>query len=124
MKYQGEGILEMKYRILILEDDEGRIIKFRRKFIGHHIEIYDTDSEIMQKLEYNGPWDYLFLDHDLGLSSANYDPGDGYQVAKFLYRNPHYKPRIAIVIHSMNPSGAEAMKKILPEAHIHPFSWM
>lgn len=110
--------------VLVLEDDPERIKQFKKRLIGNTFQIVsDADAAILA-LTYN-KWDVLFLDHDLG--GETYVPSSnantGYQVAKFLHDNPKYKPSEAIIIHSLNPGGAENMQAVLPEAYRIPFAW-
>lgn len=66
-----------------------------------------TFAEGIEALE-NGPWDVLYLDHDLGEKDGN----DGTGIMNWLEEFPEYKPgRIEIV--SSNPVGRERMQKII-----------
>jgi len=110
-------------RILIVEDSPERIKSFKRKFIGHIVEITRDPDEAIDLLKTKS-WDYLFLDHDLGHEEGvESGPGTGYQVALFIHQNPSLKPSKGIVLHSLNVVGRQNMKKILPEAVESPFCW-
>lgn len=108
--------------ILILEDDETRVKKFRRKFIGHAVDVVATVEAAIEHLK-NKKVDALFLDHDLGgqvmVSSG---PGTGYEVACWLEENPQYIPA-EVYIHTLNPSGRRMMQLALPMAEVAPCAW-
>jgi hypothetical protein len=60
-------------------------------------------------LEKHGPWDELWLDHDLG------DPSDkksGYAICVWLERHPQYLPKVIQVI-TANPVGRRRMNIVL-----------
>ncbi len=61
-------------------------------------------------LEKAGPWDLLYIDHDLGLGKSGYD------VMCWLEKNPQYAPKKIICV-SSNPPGRKriefVIKKIL-----------
>ena len=67
----------------------------------------------------------VFLDHDLGgeiyVDSDN--DNTGYQFAKWLVENDKKIDQRTIVIHSMNPVGAENIQNILNSANIIPFTY-
>ena len=108
--------------ILILEDDRSRQQIFARNLIGTNPVIVATASDAIQKLSEHD-WDYLFLDHDLGGQQiVESGPGTGYEVAEWLAENPDCQPP-HIIIHSFNPSGAENMKRALPNATVAPGCW-
>jgi CheY-like chemotaxis protein len=69
----------------------------------------------------NNKYDLIFLDHDLGglemIDSSFYNTG--YTVAKFMKEN-NVKGRV--VIHSLNPSGAQNIKFLLKNAKVIPFT--
>jgi len=68
----------------------------------------------------SGPWDMLFLDHDLG---EDY-PNDGYGVAKFLELHPEFLPtKIQIV--SSNPVGRKNIERVLEKFYdLHGGIWI
>jgi len=109
-------------RILILDDDKSRLVKFKKKFFNHTTECVETAKAAINKLDAEN-YDYVFLDHDLG-GQVYVPSGDntGYEVAKWLAENPHKQPEV-IVIHSFNPVGAENMKRVLPKALVIPGAW-
>ena len=108
--------------ILVLEDDNTRIMAFKRKFIGCTTTFVKTAKEAI-KLLADKYWDILFLDHDLGGEEmVESGPGTGYEVACWLEENPSKKPN-RIYLHSLNPVGRQNMKDALPDAIEVPFAW-
>lgn len=108
--------------ILILEDDPARMHVFTRNLIGTNTVIVDNVPDAISELSSRN-WDYLFLDHDLG-GQQMVESGDdtGYAVAAWLEEHLDKKPP-NIVIHSLNPAGAQNMKNALPEAVLAPGCW-
>ena len=108
-------------KILILEDQKTRIDIFKKKFQGHDVYFFDQVSDAKEALDLMGPWDILFLDHDLDqrIFVPSEEPNTGYQFAKYI-REKGYKFD-QIILHSMNPVGVERMKRELPDAIIAPF---
>lgn len=103
-------------RILILEDDQIRVEKFKENFSGYDdLFITDSPTETISKLDSEN-WDWLFLDHDLGGNIfCPSDEKSGYAVAEWLEQNPKKKPK-HIVLHSMNVVGRQKMKQAIPES--------
>lgn len=63
----------------------------------------------------NGPWDVLFLDHDLG----DYENGverTGYNVVCFLEENPEFLPKKIILVTS-NPVGRMKMQAVIDKLY-------
>jgi hypothetical protein len=60
------------------------------------------------ELENNGPWDVLYLDHDLGC----YDKGGreltGYDIVCWLEWHPRHRPNKVVLV-SSNPAGVNRM---------------
>lgn len=111
-------------KILILEDTLSRINDFKKNTIGHNICFVEKISTCIDKLENEGPWDYLFLDHDLDHKVfVPSGPGTGYEVAEWLKEHPNKKPAI-IILHSLNEKGVQKMSELLPEAYIEPNAWI
>ncbi len=117
-------------KILILEDDENRVKKFKQNFIGCELFITHLTK---QAIEWIGKeeFDYIFLDHDL--EESHYltwqDPSishenTGLDVAKFLGENPELNQKAVVFIHSLNPCGSENMSKACSDRNPHkiPFT--
>lgn len=110
--------------IFILEDDNNRMIVFRKALIGHRIDHATTVQAGIEMIKTN-KYDFIFLDHDLGgeqmvdSASAN----TGYQLARFIATNDRNKDTPCI-IHTCNPCGADNMRSTLPHAHKIPFPVM
>lgn len=109
--------------ILILEDDLLRMESFYKNFAGHNIVIVEHAKECISYLK-EQEWDILFLDHDLGgMQMVDSDEEDtGATVAKFINKNSQYKPAI-VIIHSMNPVGAQLMSDLIPGSRRIPGAW-
>jgi hypothetical protein len=56
------------------------------------------------------------LDHDLDLLNLGGEPKTGYDVACWLEKHPEHYPPGGVVVHSMNPVGAERMQVALAKA--------
>jgi CheY-like chemotaxis protein len=110
-------------RILILEDMPDRISEFARNTIGHIVCFVSKVPECIEKLQNEGPWDKLFLDHDLdGKVFVPSGPCTGWEVAEWLSKNSDKKPP-SIILHSLNEKGVNKMLELLPEAIVEEFAW-
>jgi hypothetical protein len=106
-------------RCFLLEDSEERIAWFvdRLPSIDMATNVHDA-VEILAQKEY----DFVFLDHDLGLLDyAGYcgPEGSGKDVARYLSGRGFIGHNV--LIHSWNSIGAAAMKDILEGAMAIPF---
>lgn len=114
-------------KILILEDSIERIKKFSKKFIGHELFIRNNVKDAIKTFrEEKGVFDFIFLDHDLDdkIMINSKEENTGYQFAKYL--NEKDLSKISIIIHSVNPIGANNIYDILKtnktkEIHKIPF---
>jgi CheY-like chemotaxis protein len=110
-------------RILVLDDDEIRLDKFRQGLIGKVVDCVKTATEAIKLLQEN-VYNMLFLDHDLGgRINVSSGPGTGYEVAKWLEEHPDRKPK-HIYLHSFNEAGRNNMRMALPEAIVYPGVWL
>jgi len=99
-------------KIFILEDSEERINKFVAFYKNHELFFAKHISQALITLNQK-EFDIIFLDHDLdenNLTSYN----NGYELCKKMIEFNLQKQAI-IYIHSMNPSGANAMLNILKD---------
>ena len=104
-------------RILILEDDGGRVNNFIELLYTHDLDITENAYEAVSLLEAK-VYDILLLDHDLGEGNGN-----GSIVSNFLRMNsdnPNYNAEI--LIHSWNTPASMSMLKDLPRAMWAPFN--
>ena len=64
-------------KILILEDDDNRILIFKRNysFCGYELVFVKHSNEAIEQLK-NNKFDFIFLDHDLNGKQMNFDPED------------------------------------------------
>jgi len=111
-------------RILILEDNDERIKKFKENLSLSDLVIVKEASHAIHKLQ-NESWDALFLDHDLGGKTyvSTNDENTGSAVARWLNQNGDKIPEL-VMIHSLNPPGQQNMKSLLPSAYVLPFLWL
>jgi len=108
-------------KILILEDSHARIQTFKQKLKDHDLFFYDQVKDAKAALILLGPFDVIFLDHDLDdkVFVSSEDENTGYQLAKYIAQNELKFDQI--ILHSMNPAGVLNMKNVLPDAIIAPF---
>lgn len=110
-------------KVLILEDDPNRIGVFKRKLHEHDLYFFTNVPDAKDATINFGPFDYYFLDHDLEgkvFVSSDYS-NTGYQFAKFL---AEIEAQGEIIVHSMNPVGAQNIKGVLPQAKVVPFPYL
>lgn len=110
-------------RILFLDDDEFRHKAITRTCIGHELVRVYTVPEFVSALG-DGPYDVIFLDHDLGGKQMVESDGEeetGYHAAlAIIDLSIALRPKM-VVIHSYNPVGAEIMCRKLIENGISAY---
>lgn len=108
-------------KIFILEDNEHRMIKFRRELIGHEIDHAVTVEEGTSLVVAN-KYDLIFLDHDLGGEEMvdSFQNNTGYKLAEFIASFTPNK-KTPCVVHSCNSAGADNIVRVLPHAVKLPF---
>jgi DNA-binding response OmpR family regulator len=111
-------------KTLILEDNENRINWFQQRFTDITMVDFARTAEEGIKLVQENIYSLIFLDHDLGdrIFVDSNDPNTGYQVAKAIVETDNKGAQI--IIHSMNPGGANAIKSLLPNATYVPFCFL
>jgi hypothetical protein len=98
--------------ILILEDDETRVARFRgvveTAMPGVGVVCWRNAKRMIEEIEAYLPDAVLIsLDHDLyPMAGETEEPGDGLEVAKFLAER---RPDCPIIIHSSNGARASMM---------------
>ena len=111
--------------ILILEDDNERVKCFKKNFFGCNLTFTCKVDICIEQLESN-TFDVLFLDHDLG-GEVYVESGKGvetgHDVAKWLSNNLDKSPK-DVIVHSLNPVGADNMVKLIPGSKKIPFAWL
>jgi hypothetical protein len=120
MKSTIKIILSKNARVFLLEDSLERIGWFQKRI--ENLTVTNTADEAIAVLAFTQPFDFLFLDHDLGeIESGGYNEsaGNGEHVADHLAGTGFLGERA--VIHSWNPSGAMKMKNLLNNAMAIPF---
>lgn len=114
-------------KILILEDDDKRIQKFKQNFIGCEMFITHLPKTANRLLE-EEEFDLIFLDHDLAdehyIWDTNCNETTGLCTAEHLGNNPHLSQKATVIVHSLNPNGSERMMQALKERIKHkiPFT--
>lgn len=71
-----------------------------------HAATYDAG---LFALQFEGPWDLLYLDHDLGEADER---KTGYGIICFLEANPMFLPK-KIVLVTSNPVGRRQMQTVI-----------
>lgn len=108
----------MVMRIFILEDDDYRNSQFRETLF--HTDATFTTSYDEAVKAYNGPYDVVCLDHDLGGQQmvSSQEQNTGYQFTKWMPPAGSIPP--VVFIHSYNPNGAENMFQELTSKGYQP----
>lgn len=103
--------------ILILDDNPNRHRSFARNLVGHPKKHVHTAPETIAALEQHAP-SLLFLDFDLDQFGRSIEEvGTGLDVADFLISNVQdFAPQTRVVVHSLNPLGADEMVRRLMAA--------
>lgn len=114
--------MKNKIKVLILEDSIARIETFKKK-LSHDYDLYffDEVSDAIEAINLIGPFDIIFIDHDLGnrIYVPSEEPNTGYQLAKYISENKIKYNQV--IVHSMNAVGSARIKDVLPDAIIAPF---
>ena len=112
--------------ILFLDDCPGRTRRIKERVPGVHC--VETADEAIWKLSADGPWDIVFLDHDLGGEVyCDSDREDtGMEVVRWIVKN---KPKIGqIVVHTHFESAADIMARKLSVAgytvHVRAYEYL
>jgi CheY-like chemotaxis protein len=108
-------------KVFILEDDPQRIKIFKIKLSQHELFFTEEVEEGKEIFENLGPFDYIFLDHDLGgeIYVDSNEKNTGYQFAKYLHDKDLTNTQV--IVHSMNYQGAKNICAILKTAQYHPW---
>lgn len=115
-------------RILFLDDNAERHVRFRHNSIGMDVVHVYSHEEAVQALA-GDRFDQIFLDHDLSVAAAcGVAPADektGYDTALAVAALPPDRLPDLVVIHSWNDPGSARMLTVLQEV-VHtitrPFS--
>jgi CheY-like chemotaxis protein len=109
-------------RVFILEDLPDRIGAYFIKFMKHDVVVANNVKDALNCLK-NNTFDLVVLDHDLdGRAFVPItNPNCGSIVAEYL-ADTNYQGKV--VIGSLNPTGAQNMKRLLPQAIVAPGYWM
>ena len=103
-------------KILILEDNAERIRIFKRNLERkHELFIFDQVEDAKNAIDSDGPFERIYLDHDLDqrIFVDSDEDNTGYQLAKYIAEK---KIDADVILHTLNPYGAERMLAVLPHA--------
>lgn len=106
-------ILPKDSQVVVLEDSPMRIAWFRKRV--PMLTVCTTMSEFVAYFDAKPICDFIFLDHDLGEGA-----GTGVDAANFI-KERFGGNTSAMLIHSWNHSGVQAMQAILKGAPAIPF---
>lgn len=97
--------------VFILEDSLERIKLFKEVLENKFDLTFSANVEEAKKLLQAKKYDVVFFDHDLDdkIFVNSNDPNTGYQLAKWIEEKGMRFDQV--VIHSLNPVGAERIKK-------------
>jgi hypothetical protein len=97
-----------------------RIHTFQKILANHDLYFFNNVEEAKKAFDLLGPFDFIFLDHDMDLRVyvPSDEPNTGYQLAKYIAEKG---TTAEIVIHTMNVPGAERMLAVLPQAKFIQF---
>ena len=96
----------------VLDDDQERLEWFK-SVLGPETDTASSVGDAIPKLRANN-YELAFLDHDLA-DSVNPD-ATGYQLAEVMNRE-NLQISTPIIIHSMNPVGADNIRRSLSRNH-------
>ena len=106
-------------RILVLEDDPNRIADFISNYVDFDLTIAHNVNQANNIVKNNPTFDVMFLDHDI-----EGDDKSGYDFARNMTLNLHDKMPETIIIHSLNPVGAQNISEAFIKKAIKvPFAW-
>lgn len=91
--------------ILIIENDNNRLQFFLDKFKNNKIDMASNCEKALEKLN-STKYDLICFDYDIGLET------NSLSVAQYMVQN-NVCPNAFILIHSNNPSGADALENVL-----------
>jgi len=104
--------------ILFLDDNENRHKSFQRNAIGFSTTRVHTAQEAIEAMRELDHIDLIMLDHDLNCETNNQlndEEEDGRWVCKKMAEEQLHV-ETTVIIHSMNPIGAQNMESILRDA--------
>ena len=111
-------------KIFILEDTTERIESFKSRLSKHDLTIFTDNATEAQEAIKNNNYDIILLDHDLGSKHGmdSVEQDTGYQFALIMVNNNLQKDA-TIIIHSMNPTGANHILNLL-RLHDYNVQWI
>ena len=104
-----------KIKILVVEDDPNRVVRFSRECAGHDLTVTEFASDGASHVR-GTKFDLIFLDHDLGgQQMVDSDDNSGYHVAKAIPGS--INDETPVVVHSLNPIGSQRMVGVLKNGY-------
>lgn len=100
-------------RVFLLEDDDLRIAAFNE--ILSNVELVVAKDIVAAGPAFQGAFDYVFLDHDLG-DRAFVGVDDENTGSEFVRRHGDKLVGTLVIVHSWNPEGAKNMVHRLLDA--------
>jgi response regulator RpfG family c-di-GMP phosphodiesterase len=97
-------------KVLVVEDDPKRIAWFREKLRKIPVVQFVDNAKRGKKFVRENKYDFIFFDHDLGDGAFN----NGFAVATTLSKTGNTDTHI--LIHSLNPVGANNIANVLKSA--------
>ena len=104
---------------MLLDDDHRRHRWFAKRFVGDNLDIAENVEDAKEFLS-EGPYDAIFLDHDL--LPHHYESNDhddfaqtGYAVAEWLRERSDLQRAATIIVHTRNADAAIRMVEKLRE---------
>lgn len=101
-------------KIFVLEDDPTRIRTFIEELDGNNLTFMDSCT---QAKGFEGDYDVVFFDHDLGGRQMEDHEDSGSTFAKMVC---HLLGKSVVVIHSYNPDGADRIRQICRKSENPP----
>lgn len=101
-------------RVFVLEDDPQRIVAFQDAALAAGVDLTLAKDAFSAMTAFDGPYDCLFLDHDLGgeVHVPSDAPNTGAAFCRHLMRST---ARDRVIVHSYNQAGAMEMIRTLRE---------
>lgn len=111
--------------ILLVEDDFSRIMMFTKWFNNHYFVVANNSKSASNIIEIM-KFDFIFLDHDLGMDFEDGSLNNGFQVVKHIWTTINNNS--TFIIHSQNNIAVESMSSYLIQScpnsklFINPFN--
>lgn len=102
-----------KQRRLLIDDERSETDLYQQGHTRCRLTLIARNYwEGLHQLISNGPWDLLYLDHDLSSFDENNKEFTGYSIMCFLEENIEYLPSEIICV-SSNPAGKKRIEQTI-----------